>query len=95
MKRAGTRNVFFLLGIREACPMSALLFNLTIEWVMRQTTSDRLQGIRWTPFLTLEDLDFADDLVLLSHTDQHMQEKTTRPSMFAQHVGLKISQKKT
>ena len=35
---------------------------------------------------TLEDLDFADDLALLSHTHQHM---------FAQQVGLKISQKKT
>ena len=44
---------------------------------------------------TLEDLDFPDDLALLSHTHQHMQEKTTHLSMFTQQVGLKISQKKT
>ena len=43
----------------------------------------------------LEDLDFADDLALISHTHQHMQEKTTRLTTYAQHLGLKISQKKT
>ena len=31
-------------GVREGCPMSALLFNLTIDWMMRQTTSDRPRG---------------------------------------------------
>ena len=75
--------------------MSALLFNLTIDWVMRQTTLDRPRGIRWTPFSTLEDLEFTDDLALVSHTHQHMQEKTTCLSMLAQQVGLKISKKKT
>ena len=55
-------------GVRRKCPMSALLFNLAIDWVMGQTTSDRIWGIRWTLLSTLEDLDFADDLALLSHT---------------------------
>ena len=76
--------------------MSTLLFNLAIDWVWRETTSDRVRGIRWTLLSILEDLDFADDLTLLSHTHQHKQKKTTRMfCMFAQQVGLKISQKKT
>ena len=75
--------------------MSSLLFNLAIDWVMRQTTADQARGIRWTLFSHLEDLDFADDLALLSHTHQHMQEKTSRLETYAHQVGLKISQKKT
>ena len=75
--------------------MSAMLFNMTIGWVMRHKTEDQSRGIRWTLFSTLEDLDFADDLALVPHTHQHMQQKTTRLSTYAQQVGLKISQKKT
>lgn len=43
----------------------------------------------------MEDIDFADDLALVSHTHQHMQEKTSCLSYFAQQVGLKINQKKS
>ena len=75
--------------------MSSLLFNVTIDWVMRRTTEDQPRGIRWTLFSNLEDLDFADDLALISHTHQHMQEKTSRLNTYAQQVGLRISQKKT
>lgn len=37
-------------------------------------------GIRWTFFSTLENLDFADNIVLISHNHSHMQEKTSRLS---------------
>jgi len=58
--------------------MSVILSNMTINLVMRRTTEDRSRGIRWTLFPTMEDLDFADDLVLVSHTQENVQEKTTR-----------------
>jgi hypothetical protein len=53
------------------------------------------RGIRWTLFTTLEDLDFADDLALVSHTHLHIQEKTSCVNRFAQQIGLNISLKKT
>ncbi|XP_071136896.1 uncharacterized protein [Mytilus edulis] len=62
---------------------------------MRKTTEDTPRGIRWNLLATLEDLDFADDLALLSHTHHHLQEKTNRLNTFASQVGLKISQTKT
>jgi len=43
----------------------------------------------------LEDLDFADDIALLSSTHQHMQTKAERLCKFASKTGLKINQKKT
>ena len=58
--------------------MSFLLFNNAINWIMKRTTAEGPMGICWTLTSTLEDLDFADDLALLSHTYEHMQEKTTR-----------------
>ena len=78
-------------SVRQGCPMTVLLFNLTIDWVMRQTTSDRPPAIRLTTFSILEDLDFA----LVSHTHRYMLEKSTRLSMFVQQVGIKMRQRKT
>ena len=43
----------------------------------------------------LEDLDFADDITLMSHTYQHIQDKTTAMERKAAKLGLKINVKKT
>ncbi|VDO66146.1 unnamed protein product [Schistosoma margrebowiei] len=43
---------------------------------MRTSTSDGKHGIQWTAQNRLDDLDFADDLALLSHTHEQMQMKT-------------------
>ena len=82
-------------GVRQGCVMSSLLFIIAIDWVMKRTTEDHSRGIRWSIFSTLEDLDFADDLALFSHTHQQMQAKTSRLSEFARQVGLKINEGKT
>ena len=43
----------------------------------------------------LDDLDFADDLALLSHNHQQMQDKTTRLMDISAKVGLSINKQKT
>ena len=58
-------------------------------------SKDAPRGIRWNILSTLEDLDFADDLALLSHTHHHLQEKTNRLNTFASQIGLEIRQTKT
>ncbi|VDP40099.1 unnamed protein product [Schistosoma curassoni] len=40
--------------------------------------------------MQLDDLDFADDLALLSHTQQQMQKKMTNEAAVSVVVGLKI-----
>ncbi|VDO84160.1 unnamed protein product [Schistosoma margrebowiei] len=57
---------------------------------MRTSTSERKHGIQWTARMQLDDLHFADDLALLSQTQQQMQEKTTSVAEASAAVGLNI-----
>ena len=63
-------------GVKQGCVMSGFLFLLTVDWTMRRTTERHRNGIRWNFTSMLEDLDFADDIVLVSSKYEHIQNKT-------------------
>ncbi len=44
---------------------------MVVDWVMRKTTEGSSTGIRWKFASKLEDLDFADDIALLSSSILH------------------------
>ncbi|KAJ8356898.1 hypothetical protein SKAU_G00196920 [Synaphobranchus kaupii] len=69
-------------GVRQGCIISPILLLIAIDWSMRKTTSDKPRGIQWTLFTQLEDLDYADDLAILSTNHTHLQEKTDRTDRF-------------
>ena len=81
-------------GVRQDCLLSPLLFLVPLDWVTR-TAFDRKRGIQWTFTTSLEDLDFADDLALLSHRIQDMRDKTQALEVQSAKVGLKINATKT
>lgn len=81
-------------GVKQGCPLSPLLFNLVLDSVMRKTDNPA-GGITWGLQGRLEDLDYADDICLLSHRFCDMEEKLGRLVEEAARVGLKINVRKT
>ncbi|VDO27933.1 unnamed protein product [Schistosoma margrebowiei] len=62
---------------------------------MKTSISEEKHGIQWTSRMQLDDLDFADDLALLSQSQQQMQEKTTSVAAASAVVGLNIHKGKS
>lgn len=70
--------------------LSPFLFLSVIDRITRTKTSDRNIGIQWSLLTQLNDLDFADDLALISHNLSQMQDKT-RLMKTSAGTGLKIN----
>ena len=75
--------------------MSGFIFLMVVDWTMKKTTAGIKTGIRWNFTSKLEDLDFADDIALMSSCYTHMQTKTRQLNQFAARTGLRINKKKT
>jgi hypothetical protein len=90
-----TENFEVRTGVRQGCLLSPFLFLLAIDWVMKTSTAQRRNGIQWTLWTQLDDLDFADDLALLSHSQQQMQEKTNEVAVTSRQLGLNIHRGKS
>ncbi|RUS68798.1 hypothetical protein EGW08_023439 [Elysia chlorotica] len=82
-------------GVRQGCLLSPTIFLIVIDWVMRQATKNQRTGIQWTLMRQLEDLDFADDISLLSHKLDDAQKKLCRVAEEAEKTGLQINISKT
>lgn len=82
-------------GVRQGCVLSPLLFITVLDEVMREAALSGQQGIWWTLTRKLDDLDFADDVCLLSNTISGMQTKLQRLYEAGLRRGLKINLGKT
>lgn len=89
-----SENVPIETGVRQGCILSPTIFLIIIDWIMKKATRQK-RGIAWRVFESLEDLDFADDICLLSHKAEHMQAKTDDLVKEGKRIGLRVNVNKT
>lgn len=82
-------------GVKQGCLLSPLLFLVSLDWVTRESFGNKKTGIQWTLTRQLENIDFVDDLCLLSHKLAHMRQKVNTLRRNAERVCLKINVEKT
>ena len=82
-------------GVRQGCQLWPFLFLLATDWVLKTSTAQRGNGNQWTPWIHLDDLDFADDLVLFSLTQRQMQEETSTVADSSARLGLRVHRAKS
>ena len=89
VENQGERGEWFNIktSAKQGCNTSGFLFLIVMDWIMRRTVAKGKNGIRWRLTTKLDDLDFADDVALLSSSRNQMQEKTSRMDREAKRVG--------
>ena len=78
-------------GVRQSCLVLPFMFLIAIDWIMQHVTIKKWN----TMDLQLDDLDVADVLALLSHTQQQMQEKTNIVVEHSARLGMNIHRGKS
>ena len=79
-------------GLKQGCPLSTLLFNLVLEWIMRQTPATT--GLRLGE-VNCDRLAYADDVDLCGRDLQELENCLRIFKETSATIGLNISEEKT
>ena len=93
-----------LVGVLQGDTLAPFLFIIVLDYALRQVISAREQELGFTitprrsrrlPAVVITDLDYADDISLLSDRVEQAQELLTRVETECAKIGLRLNAKKT
>jgi hypothetical protein len=68
---------------------------LVLDWVLLRALDGKKRGLTWRLKESLEDMEYAYDICLVSHKYEHMQKKLDDLQEESKKVGLQINPLKT
>jgi hypothetical protein len=75
--------------------LCSIAFTNSDHNMMTKSNTEAPNGIQWKLGQRLNDLDYADDIVLMAHTFSDIQQKLERLNDNARKIGLNINYRKT
>ena len=83
------------LGVKQGCVLSPLLFNIFLSDLPKIFERPECQPIKINDFRRLGSLIWADDVVLLSESDNGLQEMISKLGLYAISNHLEVNEEKT
>ena len=88
-----TDDIPVLRGIKQGCPLSPLLFNLLLEGILPKLNQMN-GGYRFKNGSVVKVLAYADDLCIMSHQKESLQEMLDELCKFFEWAGLSLNPSK-
>ena len=82
-------------GVRQPCILSPSLFNLYIEYIMRNTGLDEAQAGIKIAGRNINNLRYADDTTLMAESKEELKSLLMKVKEESEKVGLKLNIQKT